>query len=217
MISARYKKAISRKMLPGVIVVMSAAALIVALNMREDEQKYIRKIEKRRSDTNKFMRNSPESPFRGDLLRQFNGLNYFAVNTAFRVSARLERIPGEELIEVPVSLGSSISYIKFAWIHFNLQGRRHRLLVLKPIGILITNKFTIMFTDLTSGVSTYGGGRYVDLYDQEENWIELDFNKAYNPYCVYDESYICPLAPPENQLSVEILAGEKDYMTAPLL
>jgi uncharacterized protein (DUF1684 family) len=73
----------------------------------------------------------------------------------------------------------------------------------------------ILFRDATSGKETYGGGRYLDLEsdrDQtaEGKWI-LDFNKAYNPWCVYSENYTCPLVPPENQLEIPIYAGEKNY------
>lgn len=40
---------------------------------------------------------------------------------------------------------------------------------------------------------------------------ELDFNASYNPYCAYNENWVCPLTPFENTLSVEILAGEKKF------
>ena len=45
---------------------------------------------------------------------------------------------------------------------------------------------------------------------QDRKWI-LDFNQAYNPWCVYSEAYTCPFVPPENCLEVPILAGEKNY------
>ncbi|HET6230785.1 MAG TPA: DUF1684 domain-containing protein, partial [Longimicrobiaceae bacterium] len=71
------------------------------------------------------------------------------------------------------------------------------------------------FADATSGVDTYGGGRY--LYDTikgadlgaHERTIVLDFNFAYNPSCAYDERWSCPLAPAENRLGFEVRAGER--------
>jgi uncharacterized protein (DUF1684 family) len=39
----------------------------------------------------------------------------------------------------------------------------------------------------------------------------LDFNRAYNPYCAYNENYSCPIPPRENRLPIAITAGEKVY------
>jgi len=39
----------------------------------------------------------------------------------------------------------------------------------------------------------------------------VDFNRAINPYCAYDEEFSCPLPPAENWLSFPIPAGEMDY------
>jgi uncharacterized protein (DUF1684 family) len=46
----------------------------------------------------------------------------------------------------------------------------------------------------------------------EGTWA-LDFNKAYNPYCAYNETYSCPIPPRQNNLPVAIKAGEKKYFT----
>ena len=73
----------------------------------------------------------------------------------------------------------------------------------------------VLFRDATSGEETYPAGRYLDLdpgrdLAAEGKWI-LDFNKAYNPWCAYSESYTCPLVPLENWLKVPVRAGEKNY------
>ncbi|WP_321538818.1 DUF1684 domain-containing protein [Flavobacterium piscinae] len=67
------------------------------------------------------------------------------------------------------------------------------------------------FTDLTSGIESYGGGRYIDLKIQEGKIWTIDFNQAYNPYCAYNEKYSCPIVPEENDLKVEIKAGVKAF------
>jgi uncharacterized protein len=71
------------------------------------------------------------------------------------------------------------------------------------------------FRDATSGKETYGAGRYLldtvkgaDL-GMEGDRLVLDFNFAYNPSCAYDPSWVCPLAPPPNRLTVPIPAGER--------
>ena len=65
------------------------------------------------------------------------------------------------------------------------------------------------FTDLTNGEETYEGGRYIELEIPDKNYIVIDFNKAYNPYCAYNYIYSCPIPPEENDLKIEIKAGVK--------
>ena len=73
------------------------------------------------------------------------------------------------------------------------------------------NLFLIV-ADETSGDETYGGGRF--LYVKKPNstgTIILDFNKAYNPPCVFTKYATCPLPPLQNYLKLRIEAGEKRY------
>ncbi len=71
------------------------------------------------------------------------------------------------------------------------------------------------FADATSGVQTYGAGRYLldtiksaDLGVDAAGDTILDFNFAYNPSCCYSPRYICPLALAANRLPAPIRAGE---------
>ena len=79
--------------------------------------------------------------------------------------------------------------------------------------ILEKNYLFVPFTDLTSGGESYGGGRYLDFFmdDIKNNYLEVDFNKAYNPYCAYATGFNCPIPPAENDLPVSIIAGEKNF------
>jgi uncharacterized protein len=67
----------------------------------------------------------------------------------------------------------------------------------------------VPFRDATSGKETYGAGRYLDLEPREDDLYELDFNRAYHPYCAYDDAWSCTLPPPENRLPVRVEAGER--------
>lgn len=71
----------------------------------------------------------------------------------------------------------------------------------------------IPFYDATNGITTYGGGRYIDLHASaiQDGRLCLDFNRAYNPWCAYKKGYNCPIPPEENRLRVAIEAGEKVY------
>ena len=67
------------------------------------------------------------------------------------------------------------------------------------------------FLDDTNGESTYGGGRYIDLRFPEGDTIQLNFNEAYNPLCVYNEKYSCPLVPRNNYLNLKVTAGMQKF------
>ena len=69
----------------------------------------------------------------------------------------------------------------------------------------------IVFADLTSGHETYAGGRFVYVPPARDGRTVLDFNKAYNPPCVFTPHSTCPLPPPQNRLPIRVEAGEKTY------
>ena len=65
--------------------------------------------------------------------------------------------------------------------------------------------------DATSGNDTCGAGRYLDVEELPDGKLVVDFNYAYNPYCAYNDSWSCPLTPPENRLTVALRAGEQTF------
>ena len=67
----------------------------------------------------------------------------------------------------------------------------------------------VPFHDLTNGTETYAGGRYLDLDRTATGIYDLDFNRAYNPFCLFNPTYDCPVPPRENRLTLPIRAGEK--------
>ena len=90
-----------------------------------------------------------------------------------------------------------------------LKGKRINLILYKKPKN--KNEIFLLFNDETNGNETYSGGRYIDLNFKNAKRVEIDFNKAYNPYCEYDIKYNCPIPPEENKLPLKILAGEKKY------
>jgi len=157
------------------------------------------------------MEQSPDSPFPVEQRSTFQGLKFFPPDPAYRVTARLVPIAAQEEVLLPTSDGTVRRYLRYAWAEFDLQAKRHRLLLLKERDSRVSNKLFLAFRDRTSGRETYGGGRYIDLFQQREADITIDFNLAYNPYCVYNYTYSCPLPPEKNRLDVAVLAGEKMY------
>lgn len=200
------------------IKVMAISAAVVLAFMfyfhnqsEDDKKKYVEIIEEKRSESDQFMRTSSSSPFNDSLRDSYHGLNHFEPNLKYRVQALIIPIEVKDQLIIPTSDGLKQRYQKFAYAEFKLDGERHRLLLLKPVGFGEKDVIFTAFADATSGESTYGGGRYLDLTFKKAKQITIDFNLAYNPYCAYNPTFSCPLPPKENTLSIPILAGEKNY------
>ena len=93
--------------------------------------------------------------------------------------------------------------------HFDLMGDPHRLTAYRMANSDGGESLFVPFLDATSGTETYGAGRYLDLEPDDDGTWTLDFNLAYQPSCVYDPRYSCPLTPPENRLGLRVEAGER--------
>jgi uncharacterized protein len=139
--------------------------------------------------------------------RQFRGLDYFEVDPAFRVTARLE--PYDPPKEIPILnvTGMVEPMSSPGLLRFTLGGSEHTL---DPI--TEGDRLFIIFADQTSGGETYPPGRYV-YADQPDAGGEviIDFNKAYNPPCAFNDFATCPLPPRQNRLAAAVSAGEKKY------
>jgi hypothetical protein len=72
-------------------------------------------------------------------------------------------------------------------------------------------EYFLPFLDATAPLETYGGGRYLEPERVGEDKLLVDFNLAYNPWCVYGDEWSCPFPPAENRLNVRIEAGEKKF------
>lgn len=184
--------------------------VIYSLNDNTD-QGYLNKIADERADRVRFLKTSSQSPFLQSE-KKFLPLDFYQIDPSYRVRANLERIQFPTRMTIQNSDGTSATYARFAYARFKLNGQEMALLILKPASFgSLPNTYFTAFADATSGVATYGGGRYLDLDIGKSDNIEIDFNLAYNPYCAYVSHYSCPLPPPENVLPLAIEAGEKDY------
>lgn len=68
----------------------------------------------------------------------------------------------------------------------------------------------VLFTDRTSGVTTYAANRSLDIAAPDASGTTtIDFNRATNLPCAYTEHATCPLPPAENRLDVAVEAGEQ--------
>ena len=93
-------------------------------------------------------------------------------------------------------------------LQFTLQGQPLTLSAFVEEGQSLDRLF-VPFGDLTNGLETYHGGRNLELDRTATGLYDLDFNRAYHPYCLYNSAYDCPIPPRENRLSIPIRAGER--------
>ena len=142
---------------------------------------------------------------------------FFPVNKQYNVTCRFEKIPDSTGFSMKTSAGTQKNYFKYGRLDFTISGTACHLFVYQSQDLMKTERYKdylfVPFTDLTTGDESYGSGRYLEFYIQDirNNTLELDFNKAYNPYCAYSAGYKCPIPPRENFLNVPIKAGEKNF------
>jgi len=200
-----------KKIIPVIVIVVIGISVLYTLQGGETEEEYVERIVEERERTERFMQSSDESPFAPEDI-SYEGLHFFEPKPAYKVRARLTPIQNKKLLKMPTSTGEEEKYIRYAYADFEIEGQQARLLVLQPFDS--QTKLFVPFADATSGDETYGGGRYMDIempVRTGSKSIELDFNKAYNPYCAYNPTYSCPLPPKENILAFPVEAGEKAY------
>jgi uncharacterized protein len=89
--------------------------------------------------------------------------------------------------------------------------RRHRAAWSARGRVTFDEWLFLPFADSLAGTETYGAGRYLELEPAGKGRLLVDFNRACNPYCAYNETWSCPITSAENRLKVPIRAGEKVF------
>lgn len=170
---------------------------------------YKASIEQKREEENAFFK-SKDSPLSDSVRTFFDGLQYFPVDTQFRFRAHLETIVDGPVFKIQASGKIADYYKTIGKLHFKLNGQDLTLEVYENQSLKAEGKtfYFVPFNDATNGTETYSGGRYLDFTALADP-MELDFNKAYQPYCAYNHEYSCPVPPPANNLKVAITAGER--------
>ena len=143
--------------------------------------------------------------------RSFAGIDHYPVDERWRIRARFEPVAEPREVVVPAVAGPGERYDVPGSAVFEVDGLEgtHRLTAFleEPDGDLF-----FVFADATSGTETYGGGRF--LYTPRPDgagFVDLDFNRAYNPPCVFTPHATCPVPLPENRLRLRVASGELMY------
>ena len=167
------------------IAILPAVLSFIISQSCSPKEDYKVEFEKYWEDKHNFFKNAEGSPF-VQKNAGYEKVKVFPFNPDYRVSARLDRFTTREIVILSKSDGTGTDYLKYANVRFRIDGVEQSILVLKAPGF--RNQYLTAFGDKTSGETTYGGGRYLDLEIGKSNRITIDFNKAYHPYCAYFDS-----------------------------
>ncbi len=188
-----------------------AALLLVATALcacSDPPLSYEEEIAAWRAEKDSYMRSS-DSPVPPGQRDTFKPLPYFPISQDYRVPAALKVIPGDEVIEMSTSTGQRRRMRRIGTLEFTLLGTPATLTAFIEASARNMDRLFVPFHDLTNGTETYPGGRYLDLDRTATGIYDLDFNRAYNPFCVFNPTYDCPVPPRENRLKLPVRAGEK--------
>ena len=167
------------------------------------------------NDLNAKFATEDESPLTSEDLESFNGLDFFDIDTSLIVEAKFIRTPFETPFIMKTTNDSEPVYVKYGEASFKLKGKVIILNIYQNQELLSQEEYRdylfLPFTDLTNGESSYTEGRFIDLRIPKDDYIILDFNQSYNPYCAYNDRYSCPVPPSENHIDLKILAGVKKF------
>lgn len=190
-------------------VVWALVALLGLGACTAREIPYEEEIAAWRADKDRFMRESPESPVVAADRTAFPQLPYFPVNPEYRVPASLAVARADDILEMSTSTGQRRRMQRIGALEFTLKGQPLKLTAFAEEGDTQLRRLFVPFRDLTSGTETYPGGRYLDLDRTATGVYDLDFNRAYHPFCLFNATYDCPVPPRENRLTIPVRAGEQ--------
>jgi len=186
-----------------------AGLLLLTTACTAKEVPYIDSINVWHSTKDEFMRRSADSPIPPERRASFPPLSYFAVEPEYRVPAVLTVARGQDILEIPTSRGERRPHQRVGKLSFTLKGQLLTLTAFVEVGQEDLRHLFVPFGDLTNGTETYPGGRYLDLERTATGIYDLDFNRAYHPFCYYNPTFDCPYPPRENRLPIPVRAGER--------
>lgn len=194
------------------IYVVLAAVLFTACTSGPappDGRSHADRVTAEREQKERMFRDPSASPIPPGRESEFLPLSYYPVDESFSVPAALELADERPVFEMPTSTGKLRRMERVGVLEFTLKGQPMSLGAFVEAGTPRITRLFVPFADATTGTETYSAGRYLDIDPTGTGLYEIDFNRAYNPYCAYNETYDCPFPPPSNRLKVPVRAGEK--------
>jgi uncharacterized protein len=140
----------------------------------------------------------------------FAGLRWYPPREDWRIQGKYVAYPTPTKLVLDTIVGESEATSSPGYVAFERDGKGYRLQAIAQKD----GRMWFVFRDGTSGRTTHGGARQLYADPPRGDSITLDFNKAVNLPCSYIPYATCPLAPPQNRLSLAIEAGELNYEPA---
>ncbi|WP_034044250.1 DUF1684 domain-containing protein [Wocania ichthyoenteri] len=166
-------------------------------------------------ELNAEYKDATTSPLKDEDRTIFQGLDFFKFDSTYVVTASFKRTPNEKVFKMKTTTDRKPEYVKYGELNFNLKGKDYTLNIYQNLGLIEKDGYEdylfLPFLDETNGLESYGGGRYIDAKIPKGDTMIIDFNKAYNPYCAYNDKYSCPIVPRKNYLKTGIEAGVKAF------
>lgn len=143
--------------------------------------------------------------------KEFSGLLWYPVDPSWRIQAKFVPWDKPHAVTFDTTVGVKERDESPGYVSFQRNGKQFTL---EPV--VDGKQLWFVMRDLTSGKATYAASRflYADLPKdgvRKSGDVEIDFNRAENPPCVFTDFATCPLPPPQNRLSLEVTAGEQMY------
>jgi uncharacterized protein len=170
---------------------------------------YVQLLLKARAAKDAAFRNSPGEPVPRDAADKLIPLSYFPADPEYVVPASLKLAQMRDVVDMPTSTGEVRKEERVGVLEFTLKGQQLTLAAFHEAGSPDMTQLFVPFRDLTSGTETYQAGRYLDLERTPTGLYNIDFNRAYHPFCYYNSKFDCPYPPAENRLALPIRAGER--------
>ncbi|MEN3324882.1 DUF1684 domain-containing protein [Mariniflexile soesokkakense] len=166
-------------------------------------------------ELNAEYKDATTSPLKDKDRKHFEGLDFFKFDTSYVVTAILKRTPNTAYFNMKTTTDRVSKERVYGVLTFKLKGKSYQLNIYQGKDLMEREGYEdylfLPFLDETNGLESYGGGRYIDARIPKGDTMEIDFNKAYNPYCAYNDKYSCPIVPRENYLKTRIEAGVKAF------
>ena len=189
--------------------------LLIATVLSAQDKKIDSEASKFQNKLNKNFSSNEDSPLTEEDLKSFKNLDFFPIDTAFRVTAQLKLHKDSKPFKMVTTTDRLPVYKLYATATFTIKGKEFQLEIYQNEKLTLSPDYEdhlfLPFTDNTNGETSYGGGRYIDLNIPEGDQIIIDFNQAYNPYCAYNHKYSCPIPPEVNHVDTDIKAGVMAY------
>lgn len=199
-----------------VLKMLSLLLILFVLGCKNNSKTntYIDTVKEYQYEMNKQLANKETTPLNDEDFKNFRKLDFFPIDSTYKVVADIKLDENPEFFEMPTTTERKPMYATYGIATFTLNGKEVQLAIYQnkdKTKMSFYDHLFIPFMDETNSVETYGGGRYINPDFPENGKIVIDFNMAYNPYCVYNAKYSCPIPPKENHLPIAIKAGVKDY------